>query len=128
MDTETYNYQVAKLPEDLKRMVDDYSETVDAAKNMEPTFAPLRILSLLGETNDATIDLDNITGVAIELVDDDGDQFQSTAVLRGAQALGRKQADKIRQLTGLVLQQMQLTHPEKSTKTSAMHSAPGDIQ
>lgn len=126
MDAKTHDYRVATLPEELKRMADDYSETVDAAKEMAPTLAPLRILDILDEMNEAVIDLGNITKVAIEVLD--GDKEHAKAVLKGAQELGKKQADRIWQLTGLVLQQMQLTQPEKSTKTSATPSAPGDIQ
>lgn len=122
MDAETRKYQIAKLPEDLKSMVDSYSDALDIAKKMEPTFAPLRLLGLLREMNDATIDLENIAEVAIEMLDGDGDQFRSMAVVKGALALEKKQSKRLWQLTGLVLQQMQLTQPIEAS------SAPGEIQ
>jgi len=118
MDSETVKYQIAKLSEELNRMADHYSETLDDAKRMPPTFAPLRTLDLLDAMNEAVIDLGNITEIAIEILDGDHDEEYSKAVLRGAQELGRKQAKRIWELTGLVLQQVQLSHSEKATEVA----------
>lgn len=108
MNDQISTHQIKLLPAKLADMAEHYSDAVDQCSAAEPTFIPLRILTLIDEINNATRDTDNLMDVAIEKLPPNTDSDPAESVLKGAKALNLHQSERIWDLTGLMVRYMQL--------------------
>ena len=112
-------YQINKLPADLAEMAFDFSEAVEAAGQMPPTFVPLKILASLKTILGAGADLEEIIDAAKDALPNDTDAMRPDAVLNGALALNEKQSKRIYDLIGLVLCYMQQHTPKAAVNRTS---------
>lgn len=129
-------HQIKNLPIRLAELAAGrFAESLDEAQKAMPTWAPLRILTLLEDICEASSDIFRITVVALDMVDDNTDLEQAEAVLKGAKAMNLDQSRRVWELVGLVLHYMQQHtptpqdgHSPPSVVVPDLHLVPGTIQ
>jgi uncharacterized protein YjgD (DUF1641 family) len=117
IDNATTTYRLKKLEEELESMAEDYSETLDDARNLGASLATLKLLELIRQVNYDCHDLDEIIEVAIKTLPNNTDSSPTEPTLKGARALHGQLSNKLWKLAGLVTLQVQAaaTQPPGAT-------------